>query len=396
MKRLRRWDDLAHTGWPRPVHAAEDLASRIRACEARLNERPPIQGTAPVSESLDSHTAESIERLVDEVRRGAGSRLLAIEGLGHGDGSPRLQRVPWYAVLLPGTVASVAVEEALLAWLAGVPVVLMPSRRNAAIVADAVEATLRRVGAGGHGEVPGSIAVLDPRDRQSVLRATPPFVRVYGTDETGVLVRATVAPSTRVQIFGSMTSEALVVLGANGESPASSNVRGAVDRLVDDVVRWGYAGCMSPRTIHAVGSAAGFEAFRAGLVQQMNQREAVRVPHTPAEDLVLARMLGGVVHGRAPAVVEWSDSASLAVDVPPLLGAVSLFRYDAIDEVRIGRSSVGESLSSLGVWPTTLLEESEERGWRRRAHRVVALGSMQTPRFDRLHDGQRRWRVLFG
>jgi hypothetical protein len=325
-----------------------------------------------------SFGAVALSELWAEVADGAAKELLRREGIRDRN---RSDLVRSSAVLLPGTVPAVVLEEALLAILTGVPTVLLPSRRLERLVHTVVRELRAR-----WPELASALWTTPSDNRRTILKEGPEFLRVYGSDETVETIRRDFGRASPggTQNYGAMRSAAVFELNRHLEDGWERQV---LERLRADIFTWGFQGCFSPRDIYAIGGSDHAKRIR-GLIERLSAEfeRPVAVDDLAADRKAhaIAVMKGAEVSEAGLTLLDWGDSGERA---PDGVTTVQLYRRERRSDL-IAELMSGEKYSTLGVFPSDDNGRWDE--FSESAFRVVPLGRMQRPRFARAHDGMPR------
>jgi hypothetical protein len=158
-------------------------------------------------------------------------------------------------VVLSANVFVAPMRALALARAAAPRVTVRPSPRDPLLAEALVEAAGDR-----------AIAIVGDREVGSLDCSA---IHVYGRDATIAAVRVGAAPGVEVRGHGAGLGVVMVSEGASEESAAA--------RVAPDVVLFDQRGCMSPRVVVVLGSAARAEAFAAALDEEL-RGWGVRVP----------------------------------------------------------------------------------------------------------------------
>jgi hypothetical protein len=299
-------------------------------------------------------------------------------------------------VILAGNVFTAAVRGVALPLLLGVPVLVKPSADDAAFV-ERLARALRESDAG-LGESLQYVR-FDSSDEalSGLLLAQGDAVVAYGSDSTLQTLRARLDARVGFVGHGHGLGAAFVGRAAlQGEEAA----REAARALAFDVAAYDQRGCMSPVAAWVqIGQPISPASF-SELVFEALAALSQTLPRGPLPLDVASAQLGfrgvGSLRGR---LFEGDGYAvSYEADGPLRVspGYRNLQVLDVADETALAQrlAPLGVHLKCLGVAGTGPAGALASALPARLAPRICALGRMQMPRLDALHDGVSAWEGL--
>lgn len=291
--------------------------------------------------------------------------------------------------LAPGNVPVVAPECVILGLLAGVPHQLLLSRRATALVTALVGEILTRRPAWAERIQLAVWRHTDGQARRQILERAERFV-VFGSADTVDWVAERVADDCVLVPHGPSLAATYL---ASPEDLDEGELQTLLCDLARDVAHFDQRGCRSPHGLIVRGSSAQLERVERVLCRvalPRAQRELPRGELSAGEattvylDRLTSRSLGRVVEGPAWTVTIEEKPAAFR---PSPLGRT--IRLLGVEDVAGAQALLATLPAPIGVLATpngrppdglTLPEEVE----------VAAVGALQHPRFDRLHDGRHR------
>lgn len=295
----------------------------------------------------------------------------------------------WLPLVLAGNVFTASVRGLWVPLLLGVPVLAKASSKEVVfprLLCEVLRAADPLLGK--------ALDVVSFRGGDAELERTligdAESVAVYGTDETVANVRARY-PAVHVIAHGHGVS-----VGYVGRSALDADE--TIEAVSLDVCAYDQRGCLSPQAVYVRGDLRSAERFGERLARQGLARLSTTLPRGPLPIEVgaaqtqwrgLAEVEGRVFRGDqfAVAVVEHE-----ALRWSPGFRNVSVVPISSHEAALEAWETHGSTLKCVGVDFASLEQTSDAlaRSASLSAY-ACALGTMQTPPFDALADGQPAW-----